>query len=123
MDSRGFEVVVWVAVLGAALVFILAGLAKLDPLDAEWIGRFERWGYRPSFVVTIGVLELAGAIGLIVPASSVWAALGLLLIMCGAIGTHVSEHEWLAAIPAATMVAVLGFVLVARSCSGRRPRG
>ena len=60
-----------------------------------WVAHFS-----PLVVKGIGVLELLGAIGLIVPSASrvmpkltVFAALGLFIIMAGAAGTHVLFGE------------------------------
>jgi len=100
-----------VAAIVAAAVFASTGLAKLD---GAMIGRFEEWGYAPSFAIAIGVLELIGALGLLIPRCSARAALGLLVIMLGALGTHVIEGEYVAALAPTSMIAVLGFVLFGR---------
>jgi uncharacterized membrane protein YphA (DoxX/SURF4 family) len=54
---------------------------------------FEGWGYAAWFATLIGVLELAGAIGLIVPRTTRWAILGLTAIMLGAAYTHLANGE------------------------------
>ncbi|MFQ5526754.1 MAG: DoxX family protein [Thermoanaerobaculia bacterium] len=41
----------------------------------------------------IGVVELAGAIGLLIPKTTRWAAVGLVAVMLGAAYTHVSNGE------------------------------
>jgi uncharacterized membrane protein len=41
----------------------------------------------------IGVCELSGAIGLWIPRLSFWAAAGLIVIMIGAVYTHLSNAE------------------------------
>ncbi len=107
---------VWLAVLATSAVFIAAALAKLD---GGWIGRFEEWGYRPNFAVAIGVLELIGAVALLIPWTSAWAALGLMVIMFGALWTHVSEADWISASVPASLIGLLGFVLFGRVVCGR----
>jgi putative oxidoreductase len=118
VDSRAMEpsggaltIMVWVAAIVSALVFTIAAFAKLG---GAMIGRFEVWGYTPSFAITIGLLELLGAVGLLIPRSAAWAALGLILIMLGALETHVLEGEYLAALGPIVMLGLLGVVLYGR---------
>ena len=49
-----------------ALVFFLSGAAKLLGLEFE-IQAFDRWGYPLWFMYLSGVVEVAGAIGLLLP--------------------------------------------------------
>ena len=114
--DKALRVAVWIAAVAAAAVFVRVGAAKLG---GEWIGRFEQWGYRPNFSIFIGCLELAGALTLVIPATSAWAALGLILIMFGALETHLVEANWFAAAAPASMIGLLGFVLFGRGLSGR----
>jgi putative oxidoreductase len=113
-SGKAVRIAVWVIAIVAAVVFASAGLRKLD---GEMIGQFEEWGYAPSFAITIGVLELIGAVGLLIPRSSAQAALGLIVIMFGAIGTHVLDGDYAAALLPTLMLALLGFVLFGRGLS------
>lgn len=54
---------------------------------------FAHWGYPPWFATLIGVLELAGALGLLIPKATRYAILGLTVIMFGAAYTHLANHE------------------------------
>lgn len=76
-----------------ALVFALSGGAKLAGLEFE-IQAFARWGYPPWFMVVVGVVEVAGAIALLVGRLSAAAAAALAAMMVGALGTHVIHAEW-----------------------------
>ena len=91
----------WAMQVLVALGFMGSGLMKvLKPADElvvtqAWVAHFSL-----LTVKGIGVLELLGAIGLIVPSASrvmpkltVFAALGLFIIMAGAAGTHVLIGE------------------------------
>lgn len=111
----GLRIAVAIAAIAVASVLVWVGVAKLE---GEWTARFELWGYRPQFALVIGCLELAGALALVIPATSAAAALGLILIMIGALETHLLEADWLAAAAPALMIALLAFVLVGRGLSG-----
>lgn len=87
--------------LALALFFILPnGLGKLTGLvgmDAESLAA--TYGYPVLFMRLIGVLELLGGIGLLVPAVRKWAALGLVGVMLGAVVSHVRAPDTLAILP------------------------
>ncbi len=109
--TKALRVAVWIAVLVCAPIFIVVGIGKFD---GAWIGRFESWGYRPNFSRLIGALELLGAIALLIPITSIWAALGLTIIMFGALWTQIGDGDWVAALAPSTMIALLGFVVFGR---------
>ena len=100
---------------GLAVIFLLSGGAKLAGLDFE-VRAFERWGYPPAFMYLTGALEVAGAIGLLIPPLSALAGACLALLMIGAVGTHIAFAEW-------PMMFVAGAILLAaaaRAWAGRR---
>lgn len=76
-----------------SLVFLLSGVAKLAGLAFE-IAAFERWGYPLWFMYTIGALEVAGAIGLLIRRTSALAGSSLGLMMIGAVATHFRHAEF-----------------------------
>src|SRR5690606_40450450 len=115
--TKVLNVSLWAAAILAAGIFVIAGGAKLA---GAMIGHFEAWGYTPGFAVAIGFAELAGAIGLLIPRTSGWAALGLIVVMFGALGTHFVEADYAAAMVPMVMLALLSFVLFGR---GLGPRG
>ena len=88
--SRVRTVSSWVLVLLLAAGYLLAALGKLTGMAAPM---FEGWGYAPWFATLIGILELAGVIGLLVPKTTRYAVLGLTVIMVGAAYTHVANGE------------------------------
>jgi uncharacterized membrane protein YphA (DoxX/SURF4 family) len=64
----------------------IAGLTKfLQP--QRWTGLFAGWGYPPAFSFLVGVAEIAGAVALLVPRLSPYAALLLGGVMAGALAT------------------------------------
>ncbi|WP_219502995.1 DoxX family protein [Nonomuraea ceibae] len=80
-----------------ALVFLLAGAQKLL-LRPQVTANLLRLGVGSTMTRTIGVLETAGALGLV--AGLLWrpiavaAAAGLTLLLIGAIGYHVRTRDF-----------------------------
>ncbi len=97
-----------------ALIFLASGGAKLAGLEFE-IAAFERWGYPMWFMVFIGVVEVIGGIGLLLPRLSALAGAALSAMMIGAMGTHVLHAEWGMLVAAA----VIFTMSVARAYLGR----
>ncbi|MFO7564267.1 MAG: DoxX family protein [Enhygromyxa sp.] len=101
----------WLAALISASVFLVAGIAKLaGRMDPQ----FEAWGFDGRIALVIGVLELVGAIGLLLPRTAGWSALGLSVLMIGAIGTHVANADPIAALLPAGILGLLALVLWGR---------
>lgn len=93
------SIALWIVQSLAAIVFLMAGVMKATQ-PKEKLAETERMAWVERFssgqLRTIGILEILGAIGLILPALTgilPWltpvAAIGLALIMVGAIITHV----------------------------------
>lgn len=116
--GRGLNITLWVLQVLLAAMFIFAGLTKLVNVQPEVIEGFEKIGLGQGFRVLIGVLELAGGVGLLIPPLSGLAAMGLVGIMIGAVVVVVfkTPPAAAAAVPAA-FGAVLAFV-----AWGRWPR-
>lgn len=86
-----------------AASFLLAGTSKLFGA-APMRESFAAWGYSQRFRVFVGIAEVAGAIGLLLPATRRPAALGLSALMGGAIATHIANREVKNALPAVGML-------------------
>ncbi len=98
--ARGLNVALWVVQILLALVFGFAGTMKLfTPIDelaknAAWIRNAE------ALIRFIGISELAGALGMLLPGLSgikprltSLAAVGLFIIMVLATGFHLMRGE------------------------------
>ena len=92
-----------------ASLMIMAGLPKLtgDPTKVEL---FQAIGLGQWFRYLTGSLELLGAIGLLIPKLSGYAAVLVALVMSGAVITHLTL---LGGSPAIALALFLGSVLVA----------
>lgn len=89
-SSKAITISSRVLVVLLALGFALAAVGKLTGAQTEM---FQGWGYAPWFATLIGVLELAGAIGLLIPRLTRLAIYGLMGVMLGACYTHVANAE------------------------------
>lgn len=93
MNQRTQRIVWVVLIILSGLWMSTSGIMKFIP-NAEMIDSFARWGHSELFMMVIGALEIAGAIGLFIPRLRKWAILGLLLIMAGAVYTHIAADEY-----------------------------
>ncbi|MGW1057164.1 DoxX family protein [Micromonospora rubida] len=78
--------------VGLAVMFVLTGLAHFTtPRRAGLVAMVPPRLPRPELLVTAtGVLELAGAAGLLVPATARWAAAGLGLLLIAMFPANIS---------------------------------
>lgn len=60
----------------------------MDP-SGGWAEAFTGWGYPPSFRVAVGAIELLSAASLLHPRAAIYGATGIVVVMIGAMGTHV----------------------------------
>ena len=90
MPQRVSNVVAWVLSVLLGLSFVFAGWPKIEP-GPGMIRRFENWGYSAEFAVVIGIAELLAGIAILVRPVSFYAALAIVVLMIGAIYTHVSS--------------------------------
>lgn len=105
--SKAINISSWVLVVLLALGFLLAAVGKLTGAQTEM---FQGWGYAPWFATVIGILELAGAIGLLIPKLTRLAIYGLLGVMLGACYTHVANAEAAQLIRPLLFMVLLGVV-------------
>jgi len=86
--SRVPSIALWVLQALLALVFAMAGQAKVGS-DPAMVEMFATIGVGQWFRYVVGALELAGAVGVLIPRLSGLAALGLVGLMAGATLTNV----------------------------------
>ncbi|QOC93691.1 DoxX family protein [Micromonospora craniellae] len=77
--------------VGLAVMFVLTGIAHFTGRRRDLIEMVPPRLPRPDLLVTVtGVLELAGAVGLLAPATARWAAAGLAVLMLAMFPANVS---------------------------------
>lgn len=92
----------WIAQSILAIAFLMAGMMKLLQPKEQLIENMEVLStFSPSAINTIGLVEVLGAIGVllpvildVLPSIVPWAAAGLVLDMIAAAATHVRRSEW-----------------------------
>jgi putative oxidoreductase len=90
-----------------AALFITAGTASFLGLMNE---QFEAWGHPPGVPAMVGILEIFGGICLLFRRAAGWAALGLMMIMIGAIWTHAIHRQYVEMITPIVVLTALAFV-------------
>ncbi|MEU5549548.1 DoxX family membrane protein [Micromonospora sp. NPDC047793] len=77
--------------VGLAVMFVLTGIAHFTGRRRDLIEMVPPRLPRPDLLVTVtGVLELVGAVGLLVPATARWTAAGLAVLMLAMFPANVS---------------------------------
>lgn len=113
------NILLWVVAGLLALAFLGAGGMKLATPRA---GLQEKMAWVEDFsdnaVKGIGLVEVLGAIGLIVPAATgiapvlvAWAALGLAGVMAGAVVVHLKRGEGIAAAVPSIVLGLLSLLV------------
>ena len=112
------NIALWIVQALLALAFLMSGGMKLMRSKEE-LAPMMGWveDVSPNTIRLIGLLEVLGAIGLILPALTgilPWltplAAVGLVLIMVGAIVTHLRRDETIMIMPPVILLVLSAFV-------------
>jgi uncharacterized membrane protein YphA (DoxX/SURF4 family) len=93
----------WVICVLLALVFLMAGGVKLLSKPAL-VQEFDQIGLGQWFRYFTGALEVTGAVCLLIPKLSRWAALLLAVVMIGAIIAHLTVLHSSPGLPIALLV-------------------
>jgi uncharacterized membrane protein YphA (DoxX/SURF4 family) len=115
------NIALWIVagVLAAAYLFSGGGKLIMSKEKIASTSRSARWvdDFSAGSVKAIGVLEILGAVGLVLPAVLgiapilvPVAALGLVMIMTGAVITRIRRHEFTVMVADLLYLALAGFV-------------
>ena len=94
------NIVLWVLQIVLAAVFLGAGLTKITKPKEELVAPLGAWvnSFSAPGVKLLGLVEVLGAVGLVVPpltgiapVLSPFAAVGIVMIMIGAVVAHARE--------------------------------
>ena len=113
------NVVVWAAQIMLAVLFLYGAIPKITGRGLQrWTGFSD---LPPRLVTFIGLTELLGAVGLILPMAAnrlplltPLAAIGLGLITLLASGFHLRAHEWINVVETALWSATAAVIAIAR---------
>ncbi|HEY6991159.1 MAG TPA: DoxX family protein [Bryobacteraceae bacterium] len=102
------NILAWILAVLLAIVFLFAGGVKLLGSRAM-VQEFAQIGAGQWFRYVTGVLEVSGAIGVLIPKYRFWAALQLAAVMAGATAVNiwVLHTEPLARLTAVLLVSLL----------------
>lgn len=106
--SRGRTIATWVLRVVLGLMFLAAAGMKLTA-QPDMVVEFDMVGLGQWFRVFTGLLELAGAVALLVPRTSLIAAAVLLLVDVGAFVAQVSvlHMDWIHTVVIGALLVVL----------------
>ena len=108
VSGKGRLITVWTLSGLVALAFVFAGSGKLAN-TAAMVELFDKVGLGQWFRYLTGLLEVGGGIGLLIPRYAFYAAVLLVIVMTGAIITHVAVVGGSPA-PAASLLVLSGTI-------------
>ena len=113
------NIIGWILAIVLALVFVLAGGVKLIGTPGM-VAEFAQIGVGQWFRIVTGLVEVSGAIGLLIPKFRFWAALQIATVMIGATGVNlwVLQMRALAGLTAILMVLALVLAWLRRPQKG-----
>jgi len=88
-SGKGRAILLWTLQILAALAFLAAGGSKLAGA-APMVAEFGKLGFGQWFRYLTGILEVAGAIALLVPGYAFYGASLLVAVMAGAVIAHLA---------------------------------
>jgi putative oxidoreductase len=120
-SARAALTTAWVFQGIGAFLFLYAGWGKVTGSNAAAVAAFEQLGTGEWFLVTVGLLELIGAVALLVPALAGLAALCLATLTLGAVVVELFVLDGGNPLPALVCFAVTTVVTVLRRRTVARP--
>lgn len=113
----------WLVGIYLGWTYLQQGLIKFDPAGF-WTEAFEAWGYPTWLRQLVGVIEVVGGVGLVLPWIASYSALGLIVVMLGAWGTLARGAHWADLVwPTAYLVALAWIAWEWWASRPRRGRG
>jgi uncharacterized membrane protein YphA (DoxX/SURF4 family) len=94
------RIAVWAGAIFLAIAFVSVGVSKLEGASAmRWAERFGHWGYPANAQYVVGVFEILGGLGVLIPRWRRAASMTLGALMTGALCTHVVNAEFPRVVP------------------------
>ena len=109
VGSKILGVLLWVAILLELVTLGGAGVAKFS--SPTWPEMFIGFGYPGWGALVIGVLEVGGALALLITRTRAWSAILLMAIMTGALFTVLTNETRLGILQPVIHLGALGFIL------------
>ena len=118
-QSRVKNVIAWIAQILLAVFYVLAASGKVMSRP-QWIELFRKWGFPDRFYLIVGALELLGAVGLLIPRLTRYAAFALIVLMIGAAATHLINGEGLQVLRPLIFILFLALIVYLRRPSSSK---
>lgn len=93
------------------IAFLLAGGAKIGKAK-PMVEQFIEFGLPANMTILIGVLEVLGGIGLQISFLSLFASIGLLLLMLGAIVNHLKVRHAISKVAPSAILLILLIIYI-----------
>lgn len=91
---------VWAIAIFLGVAFVAVGMSKVGGASAtRWAERFQQWGYPAHAEKVVGLFEILGGLGVLMPGWRRAASLALGALMIGALGTHALHAEFPRVVP------------------------
>jgi putative oxidoreductase len=112
MSTSTRNIVAWVLQVLLGLAFLASGVKKFTDLPST-VGLFSSLGLPAALAYVVAGAEVLGGMGLLVPRLTRLAAMGLVIVMVGAVSMHATKIPGgLAnAVPALVLLALLALLL------------
>ncbi|MDD7914041.1 DoxX family protein [Polaribacter ponticola] len=94
-----------------AVAFVVAGGFKIFRAK-PMVDQFKEFGLPNFGVQLVGTLEVLGAIGLFVPSLSLYATIGLIILMIGAVFNHLKTKHPFKTLAPALILGILSSILL-----------
>lgn len=118
-QARAVSIASWAVRIVLAAQFAFGGALKLAA-DPQMTTMFDAIGGGPGMRVLVGVCEVSGAVGLLVPGLARWAAICLAALMTGAAVTNVAILQTNPVLPLAFLALALIVVVTLRPARSER---
>ena len=90
MSPSARNIIAWVLQGLLALAFVASGIRKFLDINGT-VGMFGQLGLPEAMAYVVAGAEVLGGVGLLIPRFTRLAALGLIIIMIGAVVMHVTK--------------------------------
>jgi len=81
-----------ISVVVISMMMIYSSMLKF--VDPMWGNQFAVWGYSTAFLYAIAAYELIVGILVFARPTRLYGIIGLLILLAGALYTHISNHEY-----------------------------
>jgi uncharacterized membrane protein YphA (DoxX/SURF4 family) len=92
MKNKTKNIITWILAVILALAFFGAGITKLFGVETQ-IKHFQSWGYPLWFRFPVGLVEIAFAIGLVIPGFRKITIYGIFIWTIVAVITHLQAGQ------------------------------